>query len=76
MNIKYILSNINIYIYFILKIGNALNPILNGISSLFYPNFYWFAPVFNNNTIPNYFPPIVNPISPSVSNIFKTIQQN
>ena len=58
------------------NIGNALNQNTNGVSSSFSPNANGIAAVFNNNTIRNAFPIIGNPISPSVSNIFKTIQQN
>ena len=59
---------------FLNNIGNAFNPNSNGVSNSLNSN--GLSTVFNNNTIPNSFSPIVNPISPSVSNIFKTVQQN
>ena len=69
---KYLTQN---NIDFLNSIDYALNSNSNGVSSSFNPNANGVAAVFNNNTIPNAFPPMVNSISPSVSNIFKTIQQ-
>ena len=55
------------------NIGNAFKP--HGVSNSLNPNTNGLSSVFNNNnTIPNSFSPIVNPISSSVSNIFKYIQ--